>query len=106
MVWKLTLGPYSNPSPQPKHPVDVAGELHGAILGFYGGKDEGIPLSTVEQMRRAIASAGSEQTCQIFVYPEAGYAFNADNRPTFHEASAEDAWSKMLAWFAMHGLKP
>ncbi len=103
---KLTPGPYSNPSLQLKQPVDVAGDLHGAILGLYGGKDDGIPLSTVEQMRDAIASAGKEQTCQILVYPEAGHAFNADYRPSYHEASAKDAWSNMLDWFAMHELKP
>ncbi|MBV8867591.1 MAG: dienelactone hydrolase family protein [Acidobacteriaceae bacterium] len=100
---KLTAGPYSKPETQPKQPVDVAGQLHGAILGLYGGKDEGIPLSTVAQMRDALKAAGKNR-CQIVVYPEAGHAFNADYRPSYHEASAKDAWAKMLDWFDKHGL--
>ncbi len=101
---KLIPGPYSKPAMQPKQPVDVAGELHGAILGLYGGKDEGIPLSTVAQMREALKAAGKESDCRIIVYPEAGHAFNADYRPSYHEASAKDAWAKMLDWFDKHGL--
>ncbi len=101
---KLTAGPYSKPDNQPKQPVDVAAELHGAMLGLYGGKDDGIPLSTVTQMRDALKAAGKDRDCQIIVYPEAGHAFNADYRPSYHEASAKDAWSKMLAWFNKHGL--
>ncbi len=101
---KLTPGPYSKPATQPKQPVGVAGDLHGAILGLYGGKDDGIPLSTVAQMREALTAAGKDQECQIIIYPDAGHAFNADYRPTYHEASAKDAWSKMLGWFDKHGL--
>ena len=101
---KLTPGPYSKPATQPKQPVDVAGQLHGAILGLYGGKDDGIPLSTVAQMRDALKAAGKDQNCQIIVYPDAGHAFNADYRPSYHEASAKDAWSQMLDWFEKHGL--
>ncbi len=96
---KLTPGPYSKPETQPKQPVDIAGELHGAILGLYGGKDSGIPLETVEQMRAALTAAGKDKTCEIVVYPEADHAFNADYRPSYHEASAKDAWGKMLGWF-------
>ncbi len=101
---KLTPGPYSKPATQREQPVDVAGRLHGAILGLYGGKDDGIPLSTVAQMREALKAAGKDRDCQIIVYPEAGHAFNADYRPSYHEASAKDAWSKMLSWFDAHGL--
>ncbi len=102
---KLTVGPYSTPSMQPKQPVDIVGELHGAILGLYGGKDEGIPLSDVAKMRAGIKLAGKEKDCEILVYPEAGHAFNADYRPSYDEASAKDAWVKMLQWFHGHGLR-
>jgi carboxymethylenebutenolidase len=101
---KLAAGPYSTPFMQPKQPLDVAGDLHGAILGLYGGKDEGIPLTDVAKMRAEIRAAGKESDCQIFVYPEAGHAFNADYRPSYHKASAKDAWAKMLQWFQKHEL--
>ena len=102
---RLVAAPHANSALNPKQPVDVAGELHGAILGLYGGKDEGIPLATVEQMRAALAAAGKSGTCQIVVYPEAGHAFNADYRPSYHRASALDAWAKMLTWFNTYGVK-
>lgn len=82
----------------------MAGELHGAILGLYGGKDEGIPLATVEQMRELLRRAGKDSNCENVVYPQAGHAFNADYRPSYHKASAKDAWAKMLAWFTSNGV--
>jgi carboxymethylenebutenolidase len=96
---KLDVGSYSHPSMQPKQPIEVAAELHGAILGLYGGRDEGIPLADVAKMRDAIKRAGKEDRCQIVVYPEAGHAFNADYRASYHAPSAKDAWAKMLVWF-------
>jgi carboxymethylenebutenolidase len=39
---------------QPRHPVDVAGSLHAPVLGLYGAEDQGIPVETVEKMRRAL----------------------------------------------------
>lgn len=100
---KLVAGPQPNPL-QPKQPVDVAGELQSAILGLYGAQDHGIPLATVEQMRAALEKAGKDSTCEIAVYPDAGHAFNADYRPSYHEASALDAWAKMMAWFETYGV--
>jgi carboxymethylenebutenolidase len=100
---KLFPGPYSKPDMQPKQPVDVAGELHGAILGLYGGKDEGIPLADVAKMRDALKAAGKVDS-EIVIYPDAGHAFNADYRPSYHEPSARDAWARMLTWFAKFGL--
>ncbi len=101
---KLTAGPYSLKEMQPKQPLDVAGELHGAILGLYGGKDESIPLETVSRMRQALRVSGTREKSEILVYPEAGHAFHADYRPTYHAASAQDAWGKMLDWFRQHGV--
>lgn len=95
---RLVAGPHSS-ALTPKSPVDVAADLHGAILGLYGGRDGSIPLDTVERMRDALKAAGKDRDCEIVVYPEAGHAFNADYRPSYHEASAKDAWSRMLRWF-------
>ena len=84
----------------PRHPVDLAAELHCPVLGLYGGKDEAIPLDTIEQMRAAAAAAG--KTVEISVYPEAGHAFHADYRPSYHQASAEDGWHRLTEFFATH----
>lgn len=86
----------------PKWPLDVAGEIKGAVLGLYGGKDQGIPLEDVEAMLQALKKAGGRS--QIHVYPDAGHAFHADYRPTYRKEAAEDGWQRMLAWFKQHGL--
>ncbi len=87
---------------QPKSPVDIAQDLKVPVIGFYGGRDTGIPLETVEQMRKALAAAN--RTDQIHVYPEAQHAFNADYRPGYDPEAAKDAWSKMLKFFKEHSV--
>ncbi|HTQ52938.1 MAG TPA: dienelactone hydrolase family protein [Bryobacteraceae bacterium] len=82
----------------PRHPVDVAGSLHAPVLGLYGGQDQSIPLDTVERMRAALQQAGAAS--EIVLYPDAGHAFHADYRPSYHAAAAQDGWKRMLAWFA------
>jgi carboxymethylenebutenolidase len=86
----------------PRYPLDIAGELKAPVLGLYGGKDQGIPMSDIEAMSEAIAKAGGKS--QIHVYPDAPHAFHADYRPTFRKEPAEDGWQRMQAWFRQHGL--
>lgn len=86
----------------PKYPLDVAGEIKGAVLGLYGGKDQGIPLDDIESMRAALAKAGGRS--QIHVYAEAPHAFHADYRPTFRKEAAEDGWTRLKDWLKQHGV--
>jgi len=83
--------------------LDLAPSLTVPVLGFYGGKDQGIPLANVDKMRAALKEAGNPS--QIVVYPEAGHAFLADYRPSYDKAAAEDSWKKMLAWLRYHGVE-
>lgn len=87
---------------QPAHPVDLAQTIAVPVLGLYGGRDEGIPLSTVESMREALKRARAP--CEIHVYPDAPHAFFADYRPSYREKEAQDGWRRMLDWFRRHGL--
>jgi carboxymethylenebutenolidase len=87
---------------QPKNPVDIAKDLKAPVIGLYGGKDTGISLETVEQMRQALQIA--HRPDEINVYPEAQHGFNADYRPAYDPGAARDAWSKMLAFFQKHGV--
>jgi carboxymethylenebutenolidase len=86
----------------PKHPVDIAGSLKVPVLGLYGGKDTGIPLESVEQMRTNLKMGTSKS--EIKVYAEAPHAFHADYRPSFRKPEAEDGWKRLLAWFKLNGL--
>jgi carboxymethylenebutenolidase len=86
----------------PKHPVDIAAGLKVPVLGLYGGKDEGIPLESVEKMKAALAKGSSKS--EFVVYPQSGHAFHADYRPSYVEADAKDGWKRCLAWFKAHGV--
>ncbi|MEN9843663.1 MAG: Carboxymethylenebutenolidase [Pseudomonadota bacterium] len=89
----------------PKHPVDVAAQLAGPVLGLYGGADTGIPVATVAQMQNALAQGGAAAKASTFVlYPDAPHAFHADYRPSFRKDPAEDGWKRLLAWFSAHGV--
>lgn len=87
---------------QPAHPLEVASRLNAPVLGLYGGRDQGIPLETVEQMQNALRAANSRST--IIVYPETPHAFYADYRASYRREPAEDGWKRLLAWFNEHGV--
>ncbi len=86
---------------QPRHPIDVAGSLKAPVLGLYAEDDAGIPLDTVEQMRRALQGAGSPS--EIIVYPGAPHGFHADYRPSYRKEAAADGWQRLQKWFERHG---
>ena len=89
----------------PRHPVDIAGALKAPVLGLYGAADTGIPLDTVEAMKKALATGSpAAKQSSFVVYPDAPHAFHADYRPTFRAEPARDGWNRALAWFARHGV--
>jgi carboxymethylenebutenolidase len=94
------LGETSRPWPLP----GVA-QLRAPVIGFYAGKDQGIPLADVEAMRSALVAARKTGS-QIIVYPDSQHGFHADYRTSYDPAAARDAWTRMLAHFAANGVKP
>lgn len=90
---------------RPRQAVEVGGILNAPVLGLYGEKDQGIPLDTVEQMKKALASGTSaSKKSTIVTYRKAGHAFLADYRPSYEPESAADGWRRMLAWFKANGV--
>ncbi|WP_016834327.1 dienelactone hydrolase family protein [Herbaspirillum lusitanum] len=87
---------------QPQHPIDIAPTLKTPVLGLYGGKDGGIPVATVEQMKEALAKTGNKS--EFVVFPNSGHAFNADYRPSYVEADAKEGWKRAVEWFKSHGV--
>ena len=78
--------------------VEAAPSLRAPWLGLYGDSDASIPTDEVERLRAAASEA--EVSTQVVRYPQAGHGFNRDGSPAYHEASASDAWMRMLDWFA------
>ena len=89
----------------PKHPIDFVKDLHGPVLGLYGGADSGIPNESVDKMRAALkdGSAAAKKS-EIVTYPDTPHAFNADYRPSYRKDQAEDGWKRALAWFKANGV--
>ena len=117
MVWMYTAhnkkvkagvawyGPFlPTPPAMPNGALDIADQLHGKVLGLYGGADQGIPVATVERMRAALHAFGKDKESIIHVYPDAPHGFNADYRPSYRKDTAADGWKRMLAWFKKHGV--
>jgi carboxymethylenebutenolidase len=78
--------------------------LNAPVLGLYGGKDDGIPLESVERMKAALQQgSAAARRSEFVVYPDAPHAFHADYRPTYRKEAAEDGWKRCLAWFKAHG---
>lgn len=97
----LAMRPNSDPKLQPKSAIDVAAQLNAPVLGLYGEADQGIPLDTVEKMRAALKAAGKPS--EIIVYPNGNHGFHADYRPSYQKEHADEAWTRLLAWFKKNG---
>lgn len=74
-------------------------QIKAPLLGIFGGKDRGIPEGTVRKFEQEMKQQG--KSIEVFVYPEAGHAFqNPNNKAGYRQADADDAWKKIIAFFA------
>jgi carboxymethylenebutenolidase len=72
--------------------------IRGRVLALFGGRDAMIPAAQVESIRAALAARGRGD--EVVVYPEADHGFFCNLRPSYHEASAKDAWERVKRLFA------
>jgi carboxymethylenebutenolidase len=72
--------------------------IKGRILCLFGGKDAMIPQDQVDTIRKALADAGTRS--EVVVYDDADHGFHCDQRATYHEASAKQAWQRVTSLFA------
>ncbi len=96
-------GPAVRSPLRPLYPLDIVKDLHAPVLGFYGGLDAGIPVSDVEAMRAALASAG-KLGCELKVFMDAGHGFFADYRQSYNAKDAKEAWTSALLWLKKNGV--
>lgn len=101
VAWYGRLAGTSTPE-QLFYPLALAAQIKAPVLGLYGGKDDGIPLESVEQMQAALKAAGSRS--ELLVFPDAPHGFHADYRPTYRAQAAAEGWRRMLAWFKANGV--
>ncbi len=91
----------------PKHPIELATLMKAPVLGLYGAADTGIPVTSVDAMKGALAQAAAKgntaaKASEFVVYPDAPHAFHADYRPSYRAAPAADGWSRAVAWFKQY----
>jgi carboxymethylenebutenolidase len=90
--------PVDPPNPLwPKSPTQLAPDMKAPVLGLYGEADTGIPVAAVEALKKALSEAG--KTAEFKIYAGAPHGFHADYRASYRKEAAEDAWSRMQAWF-------
>ncbi|MBO0863017.1 MAG: dienelactone hydrolase family protein [Chloracidobacterium sp.] len=103
VAWYGRLAPPAPINPlQPKYPLEMVKDLKAPVLGLYGGADQGIPVDTVEQMRKALKEANNPS--EIKLYPDTPHGFNADYRSSYRKEQAQDGWKLLLAWFKKYGV--
>jgi len=91
----------------PKHPIDLVASLKAPVLGLYGGADTGIPVTSINHMKEALAQAAAKgnkaaKVSEFVLYPEAPHAFHADYRASYRAAPATDGWSRAVAWLKQY----
>jgi len=95
--------PVDPPNPLwPKSPTQLAPEMKAPVLGLYGAEDTGIPVATVEALKKALED--NKKTAEFKIYPGAPHGFHADYRASYRKEAAEDGWIQMQAWFKKYGV--
>ncbi len=78
--------------------LERTGKIRGKILCLFGDKDGFIPMDQVDAIREALQKAGTDH--QVVVYPDCDHGFFCDQRESYAEAAAGDAWERVNDLFA------
>ena len=93
--WPLGLRRWPD---RPK-PIDAAGRYTCPVLSIFGGADEGIPQSAVDEFDAACRKAGVKH--DVTVYAGAPHSFFDRKQAEFAEAST-DAWRRVQTFVRQH----
>ena len=81
----------------PLTPFDRTANIQCPVMGNYGDQDPNPTVDDVGKLEAELQKHG--KTSDFKMYPGAGHGFMCDERPSYHEASAKEAWDRTLAWF-------
>jgi len=81
--------------PDRPRPIDAVPRYKCPVLSIFGGADEGIPQSAVDEFDAALRTAGIKH--ESTVYPGAPHSFFDRKQAEFADASA-DAWKRVQAF--------
>jgi len=90
--------------PRPGSPADAPRVLDQTVdavnvpmIGFWGNDDGGIPPENVAIIESTLKGKG--KTYESHSYDGAGHGFFCNDRGSYNEAAATDAWTRTLAFF-------
>lgn len=76
-----------------------ADHIKAPIQFHFGEKDPGIPMAEVDQLK---AKLKGRANAEVFVYPNADHGFNCNDRGSYLEAAAKQAWQRTMDHFGKH----
>ncbi len=74
--------------------------LNVPVLGFFGSKDESIPVRDVQEFRSTLTDLG--KTADVLIVVGADHAFANPSGTSYDDKAAEEAWVKTLAFLERH----
>src|SRR5262249_61804253 len=77
-----------------------AAALRAPLQFFFGALDAHIPQDQVKAIDARLKELGKDY--KIEVYPGADHGFFCNDRASYNEKAASDAWTKLKAFFAKH----
>jgi carboxymethylenebutenolidase len=103
VAWYGRLDNWGTGPLHPNNPIDRAAAVKCPMLGLYAGKDQGISVASVNEMKARMEIYN--KTAEFMIYPDAEHGFNADYRPSYNKAAAEDGWKRAAAWLKKYAQK-
>jgi carboxymethylenebutenolidase len=81
-------------------PVSLTAKMRAAVQLHFGENDAYIPLTAVDEIRRALEK--EKKDFEIHVYKAAGHGFFCRERADYNEEAAKLAWERTKAFFKKH----
>jgi carboxymethylenebutenolidase len=74
-------------------------KIHAAVLGNFGGQDQGISPNDVKKFQQTLQQDG--KNVDVKIYPDAGHGFeNPNNKGGYRAEDAADAWTRTVNFLA------
>jgi carboxymethylenebutenolidase len=93
--------------PRPGSPADAprvldltVDNVDAPMIGFWGNDDGGIPPENVAAIESTLKAKGKDY--ESHSYDGAGHGFFCNDRGSYNEDAANDAWSRAVGFFAKH----
>jgi carboxymethylenebutenolidase len=88
------------PGGGPPTPFERSAGIQCPVMGNFGETDQNPTPANVQTIQAELQRLG--KAVDFKMYPGAGHGFFCDDRASYHEASARDAWTRTLDWFNRH----